>query len=199
MSKTREMLIDVARHLFAREGVENTTMNDIAKASKKGRRTLYTYFKNKNEIYSAVVETELAHLVSGLRGITSMVMPADEKLVRYVFQRMEAVKEAVFRNGTLRAEFFRDIWEVEKVRKRFDEQEIEILKSILNQGVSEGLFFVPSVEVSALTLHYSLRGLDVPYIRGVFTELGITRFTLREYILDMVFNGIKNKPKHAGK
>jgi hypothetical protein len=88
---------------------------------------------------------------------------------------------------------------VEKVRKRFDEQEIEILKSILNQGVSEGLFFVPSVEVSALTLHYSLRGLDVPYIRGVFTELGITRFTLREYILDMVFNGIKNKPKHAGK
>jgi AcrR family transcriptional regulator len=193
------MLIDVARHLFAREGVENTTMNDIAKASKKGRRTLYTYFKNKNEIYSAVVETELAHLVSGLRGITSMVMPADEKLVRYVFQRMEAVKEAVFRNGTLRAEFFRDIWEVEKVRKRFDEQEIEILKSILNQGVSEGLFFVPSVEVSALTLHYSLRGLDVPYIRGVFTELGITRFTLREYILDMVFNGIKNKPKHAGK
>jgi AcrR family transcriptional regulator len=199
MSKTREMLIDVARHLFAREGVENTTMNDIAKASKKGRRTLYTYFKNKNEIYSAVVETELAHLVSGLRDITSMIMPADEKLVRYVFQRMEAVKEAVFRNGTLRAEFFRDIWEVEKVRKRFDEQEIEILKSILNQGVSEGLFFVPSVEVSALTLHYSLRGLDVPYIRGVFTELGITRFTLREYILDMVFNGIKNKPKHAGK
>ena len=198
MSKTRDMLIDVARHLFAREGVENTTMNDIAKASKKGRRTLYTYFKNKNEIYSAVVETELTHLVSGLRGITSLVMPADEKLVRYIFQRMEAVKEAVFRNGTLRAEFFRDIWEVEKVRRRFDEQEIEILKSILNQGVSEGLFVIPSVEVSALTLHYSLRGLDVPYIRGVFTELGITRFTLREYILDLVFNGIKksNPTKH---
>ena len=49
VSKTREMLIDVARQLFARMGVDNTTMNDIALASKKGRRTLYTYFKSKNE------------------------------------------------------------------------------------------------------------------------------------------------------
>ena len=45
VSKTREMLVDVARQLFARMGVDNTTMNDIAQASKKGRRTLYTYFK----------------------------------------------------------------------------------------------------------------------------------------------------------
>ena len=35
VSKTREMLVDVARQLFARMGVDNTTMNDIAQASKK--------------------------------------------------------------------------------------------------------------------------------------------------------------------
>ncbi len=34
-------------------------MNDIALASKKGRRTLYTYFKSKEDIYMAVVESEL--------------------------------------------------------------------------------------------------------------------------------------------
>ena len=57
------MLVDVARQLFARMGVDNTTMNDIAQASrKKGRRTLYTYFKSKNEIYLAVVESELDQL-----------------------------------------------------------------------------------------------------------------------------------------
>ena len=59
VSKTRDMLVDVARQLFARMGVDNTTMNDIAQASRKGRRTLYTYFKSKNEIYLAVVESEL--------------------------------------------------------------------------------------------------------------------------------------------
>ena len=42
VSKTRERLVEVARQLFARSGVENTTMNDIAQASSKGRRTLHT-------------------------------------------------------------------------------------------------------------------------------------------------------------
>ena len=49
--KTRTKLVDVARQLFAKNGLENTTMNDIAQASGKGRRTLYTYFKNKEESY----------------------------------------------------------------------------------------------------------------------------------------------------
>ena len=47
VSKTRAQLVDVARRLFAKMGVENTTMNDIAVASQRGRRTLYTYFKVK--------------------------------------------------------------------------------------------------------------------------------------------------------
>ena len=59
VSKTKAKLVDVARQLFAKMGVENTTMNDIALASKKGRRTLYTYFKSKEDIYIAVVESEL--------------------------------------------------------------------------------------------------------------------------------------------
>ena len=58
VSKTRAKLVDVARQLFAKQGVDNTTMNDIAVASTKGRRTLYTYFKSKEEIYVAVVESE---------------------------------------------------------------------------------------------------------------------------------------------
>ena len=49
VSKTKAKLVDVARQLFAKMGVENTTMNDIALASKKGRRTLYTYFKSKED------------------------------------------------------------------------------------------------------------------------------------------------------
>ena len=53
ISKTRQNLVDVARQLFAKNGIANTTMNDIAKASGKGRRTLYTYFKSKEDVYYA--------------------------------------------------------------------------------------------------------------------------------------------------
>lgn len=63
-SKTREKLIEVARQLFAHKGIENTTMSDIATASEKGRRTIYTYFKNKREIYNAVIEKESEQVVA---------------------------------------------------------------------------------------------------------------------------------------
>ena len=127
VSKTRDMLVDVARQLFARMGVDNTTMNDIAQASRKGRRTLYTYFKSKNEIYLAVVESELDQLHKMLVDVASKDLPADEKLLTFIYSRLDAVKALVFRNGTLRATFFRDIWRVEKVRKSFDLREVEII------------------------------------------------------------------------
>ena len=37
VSKTRQKLVDVARQLFAKNGIANTTMNDIAVASGKGQ------------------------------------------------------------------------------------------------------------------------------------------------------------------
>ncbi|NLA63787.1 MAG: helix-turn-helix transcriptional regulator, partial [Bacteroidales bacterium] len=39
---TKQLFMEKARQLFAKSGFENTTMNDIAEASQRGRRTLYT-------------------------------------------------------------------------------------------------------------------------------------------------------------
>jgi Transcriptional regulator len=193
VSKTRNMLIDVARQLFAREGVDNTTMNDIAVASKKGRRTLYTYFKSKNEIYLAVVESELDRLHKILLDVAAKDLPADEKLLAFIYARLDAVKAIVFRNGTLRATFFRDIWRVEKVRKSFDLREIEIIKNILAAGVKDGLFCMPDVEITALVLHHALKGLEVPYIRGVMGNNIPQRMKRRDNVVNLIFNGIKIK------
>ena len=66
ISKTRQKLVDVARQLFAKNGMENTTMNDIAMASGKGRRTLYTYFKSKEDIYNSIVVDYLDVLLGEL-------------------------------------------------------------------------------------------------------------------------------------
>ncbi|MDR2388696.1 MAG: TetR/AcrR family transcriptional regulator [Tannerellaceae bacterium] len=193
VSKTREMLVDVARQLFARMGVDNTTMNDIAQASQKGRRTLYTYFKNKNDIYQAVVETEVGKLYNMLLEVAAKELPADEKLMAFIYIRLDAVKSLVVRNGTLRANFFRDIWRVEKVRKGFDKKETELIKRILNDGVSEGLFDVADADRTALVLHHALKGLEVPYIRGLMGDAVSRKINRKDEVIHLVFNGIKIK------
>ena len=106
LSKTRAQLVDVARQLFAKMGVENTTMNDIALASKKGRRTLYTYFKSKEDIYLAVVESQLDILLDTMKRVADKHISPDEKMLEMIYTRLDVVKEVVYRNGTLRADFF---------------------------------------------------------------------------------------------
>ena len=193
VSKTRERLVEVARQLFARSGVENTTMNDIAQASSKGRRTLYTYFKNKEEIYQAVVESEIDKLNKMLMELASKDLPADEKLITYIYSRLDAVKALVFRNGTLRANLFRDIWTVEKIRKDFDLRDIEVIKGILDEGIAQGMFNVPDPDIMASVLHHALKGLEVPYIRGLMGDTISQRIKRRDNVMSLIFNGIKIK------
>jgi AcrR family transcriptional regulator len=190
MNNTRSELIDVARRLFAAKGFDNTTMNDIAAASDKGRRTLYTYFKSKDDIFMAVIETETSRIIERIEEILPKDLPADEKLRRYIICRLDQVKETVLRNGSLRADFFRDVLKLEHARRRLDVRELTILRTILQQGIDEGTFRIDNASVVAVTIHYALRGIDLPNIRGQFTDLGVPTVKLRDCIFEMVFHGI---------
>lgn len=168
--KTRAKLVDVARQLFAKKGVEATTMNDIAVASKKGRRTLYTYFKSKDQIYMAVVESELKMLSDTMDKVAKKPTVPDEKILELITTHLDIIKMAVYRNGTLRADFFRDIWRVEAMRKYFDNNEIKLFREVLREGKEQGLFDIDNVETTADILHYCIKGIEVPYIRGQIGE-----------------------------
>ena len=165
-SKTKAVLVDVARQLFAKNGLENTTMNDIALASGKGRRTLYTYFKSKEEIYMAVIESELDILSDAQQRVLEKKISPEQKLMEMIYAHLDAVKETVYRNGTLRADFFRNIWQVEAVRKRFDARERLLIRDILADGVEKGVFEVDDIHMTAEIVHYCVKGIEAPYIRG---------------------------------
>ena len=190
VSKTKLKLVEVARVLFAKNGLEATTMNDIAVASKKGRRTLYTYFKNKEELYYAVIETELDRLTQKMAEVATRNIPPEEKLLELIFAHLNLIKEAVFRNGNLRAEFFRDIWMVEKVRKNFDLAEINLIQKVITEGIQRQIFEIPNVLLVSDIIHYCVKGLEVPYIYGRLGE-GLNQETCKPMVQDLLNNALK--------
>jgi AcrR family transcriptional regulator len=191
-SKTKAVLVDVARQLFAKNGLENTTMNDIALASGKGRRTLYTYFKSKEEIYLAVIESELDILSDVQKSVSEKKISPEQKLMEMIYAHLGAVKEVVFRNGTLRADFFRDIWQVEAVRKRFDARERLLIRDILAEGVEKGVFELDDINMTAEIVHYSVKGIETPYIRG---QIGahLKDADKEEYVSKLVLRALGKK------
>lgn len=55
----RDFVVEAARRLFASRGVEDTSMEDIAAAVGYTRRTLYAYFRSRDEICLAVFTDDL--------------------------------------------------------------------------------------------------------------------------------------------
>ena len=193
--KTRALLVDVARQLFAKNGFEDTSMNDIAVSANRGRRTLYTYFNSKEEIYLAVIQTELERLYGRMEEVARKSIPPEEKMVQLIFAHLEVMKEAVYRNGNLRAEFFRDVWKVESVRKTFDKNEINLFRRIMNEGIDKGVFEIRNVRLAAEIMHYCLKGCEVPYSYGRYAAQNAEE--LYPYVRGMVLKAFCRTPKYG--
>lgn len=192
ISKTRQKLIDIARQLFAKNGVANTTMNDIAVASGKGRRTLYTYFSSKEEVYSAVIESELERLSDKLDEVAAMKMRPLDKVIELIYTHLIMIRETVVRNGNLRAEFFRNIWMVEKVRKKFDDYEIDLFRKVCQEGKADGEFDIDDVNIVADITHYCIKGLEVPFIYGRIGH-GLTEEASKPLVAKVVYGALGKK------
>ena len=48
-------IINAAEKIFFKKGFENSTMDDIAKEAEFTKKTLYSYFKSKEELYFEIM------------------------------------------------------------------------------------------------------------------------------------------------
>jgi AcrR family transcriptional regulator len=60
----QEQVIKAAQQLFRQYGLQKVTMDDVAKAVGKGRSSLYYYYKNKIEIFGAVMDVEISEILA---------------------------------------------------------------------------------------------------------------------------------------
>lgn len=199
VTKTRDKLIEVARQLFAHKGMENTTMNDIAAASDKGRRTIYTYFKNKRDIYNAVVERESDQLTGTLVEITrSDRLPVD-KLRDFLTARFDLFTDAFQRRDSFRNFFGRDFKRIERIHKLVVAREQQLLRSILDQGVEAGVFDSAAALLLPAAETMTFQGVDYAHFRDTFAVSGFSapecRQRLVEYFVSTITISPKSKPQ----
>lgn len=188
--RTRQTFILVARQLFADFGFQGTTMNAIAEGAGKGRRTLYTYFTTKREVYLAVIQQEFQRLYEELESFVDQPLRPLEKLMQYIARRQTAVYEVVKWNGSLEAEFFNDIATVEHARIRFDVLERRLIQRILREGMEDGSFRHIDTKRTAMLLHACMKGLEVPFIRGHLGRSELDVLQTYRVVKSIIMHGI---------
>ncbi|MBR2638664.1 MAG: TetR/AcrR family transcriptional regulator [Bacteroidaceae bacterium] len=167
---TREQLIRVARRLFAQKGIENITMSDIAAEAKRSRRTVYTYFKSKEELLEASIEMEVNKISNAITKVALSNLTPEKKIIRLIFVRLHATRSVVRRNSRLSSEYFNNTWIIEHLRHTFDSKEIALFRAIIADGKLQGIFNVESPDLAARFLHFCLKGIEIPYINGIVNK-----------------------------
>ena len=70
----REKILDAAKNAFAQKGFSAVGIREIAKEAGLNSATLYHYFKNKEEIYSELLEEIFNKIVEILKEISTLEM-----------------------------------------------------------------------------------------------------------------------------
>ena len=187
MRSSKDTIINVALRVFGRLGVYKTTMSDIALAAKKGRRTIYQYFKSKEEIYEAVLEMETGNMIAPMKEIVNSTETADVKLINYAYQRIKSIYKIAQDHHAFKVGFITNDKVILKLRKRFDNFDTQLLTRIISEGQQKGVFQADNLELTVKNFQIALRGMEIDFIKK---DLNDECKKQLEHFVNIYFHGI---------
>jgi AcrR family transcriptional regulator len=147
--KVRSAILNAARRVFQRWGLNKSTMEDIAREAVKGKSTLYYYFKTKEELFDAVVTEEFTKILAKARDAANQQTGAKNKLKRYIVASITEITDQISMYTIIREEIRRNHNFIEKLRHQFADLEIGFVREILTIGVrTKELAFISMHEVN---------------------------------------------------
>ncbi len=195
----KRFILDAARQLFDQKGIENTSMDDIASAVDYTRRTLYAYFKSRDEIsLSLFVEDqtvrwteqkkELAEAITGLEKIIKW----GESLYSYTRRHPHSIRLQLYWDlkGIDRSAISDDVF---ASFEKLNDELAEGLREIFHLGVNDGSLR-PDLKID-LTISQFLYSLRSILNRAISSTYSFAHFDADEYVkhyLELFARGIKN-------
>jgi AcrR family transcriptional regulator len=188
--EVKEAIVNVARHIFSRFGFKKTTMDEIAIASRKGKSSIYYYFASKEEIFQAVVEKEAEILKQELIKATNETDSPAQKLKMHVLIRMRTLEKLANFYSAIKDDYLGHLDFIEKIRKKYDQEEIQMMESILVEGVENGIFEIDDTSLAAIAIVTALKGMEIPLFWGVEGKDLETRL---DHLIHILFNGVMKR------
>jgi AcrR family transcriptional regulator len=96
----RDQILVEATHLFVQRGYDGISMNDIAAAAKLSKPGIYHHFKDKEDLFLALLEENLDKLADILEKTAALPGTCREHITEFtraLFEQMDADQRAVIR------------------------------------------------------------------------------------------------------
>lgn len=180
----REKIIKAGRELFSKYGFKKTTMNDIAKRSRKAKSTLYYYFKSKEAVLENIVQEEAEDLKSKLEAALNRETAPQLKLKSYIMTRMEAMRELSNLYMAFKDEYFEMYDFINKVRRDYDDYEIGVFRNILANGIRSDIFEIEDIDLTSYVMAITTKGIEYQFATESKWEIEKSVDTLIKILFD---------------
>lgn len=197
--RTKAELLEVATRAFAEDGYSGARVDEIAERTRTTKRMIYYYFGGKEQLYLAVLENayrgirdaedrlEVGDLgpVDAIRRLAELTY--DHHVEHQDFMRLVAIENIHRGEGIRRLDVLRDL----------GKPAMEVLETILERGVAEGVFRddVDALDVHLLISSYCVFQVANQYTFGYLFDVDLladdTRPRLRSLIGDVVVSWLR--------
>ncbi len=188
--QNRENILKTAQEIFSKYGYKKTTLDDIANAVRKGKSSLYYYFKSKEDLFQAVIMKEVGILGKELDKVINRNTDPVDKLHDYVLTKLTIFRGLANFYNALENDITA-IGFIENVKHRYEQNEIRMIKRILIEGVRKNEFEIYDLNLTAIGITMAIKGLEMPLSAGVYSSINLERSV--DIILKILCYGIMKR------
>ncbi len=146
----RKQILDGARRVFMKLGFDAASMNDVTREAGVSKGTLYVYFANKEELFTAMMESERAAFVASVRSALTESSDVDVALHDFGVTFIRHITDDKVINAMRTVIGVRD--RMPHLCQRFftgPENIRTVLKDFLTSQVEAGRFEIDDIELAA--------------------------------------------------
>ncbi|MEL3890147.1 TetR/AcrR family transcriptional regulator [Ferrovibrio sp. MS7] len=175
IEKRRQEILSTAKQLFLNSSYLDVTMDEIAEAADMSKATIYSYFENKLEIYSAITLADAEALVVSLQTSVSERASTRENLgalakayITFFFNHPEYFEKLSWFYFPGREKHLSRA-QIQAVGEKFEAAR-DVIAKCLNQGIKRGELRAMDVKTAAVTIYSQWLGLVYLAIAGGNTK-----------------------------
>lgn len=165
----KQHIVEAAMKVFARKGVANTKMVDVAEAAGVGKGTIYEYFKSKEDIFAEAFRHFMEQMDTVMAKRLFKIYDPIEKLKALICGWVEVVQETSFDFMEIMMDFWAEGVRLRQKTTAFDLKKMyedyrRMIVEILEEGISKGKFCPMNTTIVASILIGASDGLMLQWI-----------------------------------
>ncbi|MFT4204582.1 MAG: helix-turn-helix domain-containing protein [Chitinophagaceae bacterium] len=188
---TKEQIVVASKQVFKLRGYNDVTMAHIAAACGMGRSSLYYYFKNKEQVFTAFTQQELTDILNKAASKIKVNRSFYDNFLNFNRERLRLLVNLLNDYQNLLNDVRENLQILHIVRNATFQQEYAIFRQMLVLGMKSNDIAAISVQdLNFLTtnLIYALKGLE----QEIFLFGKIEELTSRlDWVTSIISKGLK--------